>query len=155
MSRCTTLDHFLLSGTMFCESVVSNYVTHDVENTSDHESLLLQLLLEVKLLGTRKRVHKPHASWTRASESDLCKYRSELGQRLHLIKLPTDALVCGNLACKDIEHFHSINELARGITGACITAADESIPHTCARGTSGHIPGWSERIQPFREKSLF
>jgi len=41
------------------------------------------------------------------------------------------------------------------ISEACISAADVSIPFTCDRTIAGRLPGWSERVQPLRVKSLF
>ena len=38
---------------------------------------------------------------------------------------------------------------------ACIEAAEFTIPVTCNKQSSGRIPGWSEFIQPLRDKSLF
>jgi len=42
------------------------------------------------------------------------------------------------------------------ITRACISAAESSIPYTRERrSTPGRVPGWSELVEPFRQKSLF
>jgi len=76
--RFGILDHFLLSGILFDKSVISHHVIHDVDNFSDHEPIVFQLYPEIKILGVSKRVHTPHVSWHKASELDLCKYRSIL-----------------------------------------------------------------------------
>ena len=44
-----------------------------------------------------------------------------------------------------------INELS----GACLTAAKHTLPYTSLRSTKGRIPGWSEHVEPARQKSLF
>lgn len=155
MIRFSILDHFLLSGTIFNKSLYRAYVIHDVDNTSDHEPIVLQLLLEAKHIGFRARTHTPHVSWVKANDSDLDNYRCALVQRLRCIKLPTDALLCTDLRCHDPVHFQSVDNYAREITHACIDAAETTIPHSCNRQSSSRIPGWSERVQPLREKSLF
>ena len=52
-------------------------------------------------------------------------------------------------------HLNAVNLYAKGITDAYIDAAMASIPLTCDRQASGRIPGWSEFVQPLRDKSLF
>ena len=49
----------------------------------------------------------------------------------------------------------SVNTYANNITEACISAARLVVPYTCSRQQSRRIPGWSEQVQPAREKSLF
>ena len=59
MSRFNTLDHFLLSGTLFNNTCVdSASVIHDIDNTSDHDPILLRLSLDVKYVGLAKRVFR-------------------------------------------------------------------------------------------------
>jgi hypothetical protein len=155
MSRFNVLDHFLLSSTVFAKSLLNNYVIHDVDNLSDHEPIMLQLHLEVKILGFCEKVHKPHVSWAKANEHELRNYRSALAQNLYRINLPIEALLCNNLMCDNVDHVHSINTFAMDISEACIVAADESLPHTCVKAANGRIPGWSSRVQLLREKSMF
>ena len=46
MQRFSCLGHFLLSGVLFDESVLSVSVQHDVDNISDHDPLVMSLNLE-------------------------------------------------------------------------------------------------------------
>jgi len=71
------------------------------------------------------------------------------------ISLPTEALLCNNPLCNKVEHLRSIHMFAEQYSEACISAADVSIPFTCDRKIAGCLPGWSERVQPLRVKSLF
>ena len=80
--------------------------------------------------------------------------RCMLSDRLRRTKLPVDALLCNNLQCSDAAQFNAVNLYAKDITDACIDAAMASIPLTCDRQASGRIPGWSEFVQPLRDKSL-
>jgi hypothetical protein len=155
MSRFSVLDHFLLSGVLFENSVDSTRVIHDTDNPSDHEPLVLGLSLKMQFLGFRDRVHMPRTSWAKATESDMCNYRYELTRQLRCIKLPADAVLCSDLQCRNPVHLQAINNYARDITNASLVAAAATIPQTCIRQTSGRIPGWSKHVQPLKEKSIF
>jgi endonuclease/exonuclease/phosphatase family metal-dependent hydrolase len=63
MSRFDTLDHFILSGTMFDEAVTSASVIHDVDNLSDHEPVMLKLNVHLSYLRHANRVFTPRVSW--------------------------------------------------------------------------------------------
>jgi len=52
-------------------------------------------------------------------------------------------------------HGRAINAYANSISAACTAAAQLTIPQTCSRERSRRIPGWSEYVQPLRDKSLF
>jgi hypothetical protein len=69
--------------------------------------------------------------------------------------MPTDALLCGDISCANSVHFQQLNKYVADITEVCISAADSVIPHACRRQCSGRIAGWSEFVQPLRDKSLF
>ena len=46
--RFSVLDHFLLSGTLFDESIDNVYVEHSIDNLSDPEPIILQLSLNIR-----------------------------------------------------------------------------------------------------------
>ena len=144
-----------MSGTLFSNSVEQAYVIHDPDNTSDHDPIVIKFMFELQHIGFCTRIHKPRVSWAEATESDLCNYRSALADRLRGFHLPKDALLCTDLRCNDIAHLICVSDYSVNITNACIEAPEATIPHTYIRPTSGRIPGWSERVQPLREKSLF
>jgi hypothetical protein len=131
------------------------YVIHDPDNTSDHDPIVIKFMFELQHIGSCTRTHKPRVSWAKVTESDLCNYRNALTDRLRGFHFPTDALLCTDLSCNDIAHLNCVNDYSVSITNACIEAAEATIPLICVRPTSGRIPGWSERVQPLREKSLF
>ena len=55
MKRFQIVDHFILSEQLFKESVTRVDVCHDIENTSDHDPIGLELLLNVKHFSTCTR----------------------------------------------------------------------------------------------------
>jgi len=155
MGRFQVLDHYLLSGTLYNNSIESVHVLHDADNLSDHEPIVLQLQLDVQCVGFADRVHTPCVSWAKATDNDLLSYQTLLNQTLHDIFLPTSAFLCSDIKCSNALHFQQINKFAMDLTNACMSAAEATVPHTCRRQDSGRIAGWSEHVQPLREKSLF
>ena len=155
MDRFNILDHFLVSGTIFSRSVVNAYAIHDVDNTSDHDPVVLQLSLEARCLKFTDKMHVSQVSWVKATEADIDNYQVDLGCRLRAIHIPVDALLCKDLRCRHESHFHDITKYASDLTAACAAAAEATIPSTCDRHYNGRIPGWSEHVGPAREKSLF
>jgi Reverse transcriptase (RNA-dependent DNA polymerase)/Endonuclease/Exonuclease/phosphatase family len=155
MSRFNILDHFLVSGNIFDYSVGCAYVLHEVDNTSDHEPIVLKLAIGIQYLGFIDKIHAPSVSWVKASDADLCDYRSALSENLRRIRFPTDVLLCNDLQCCDLVHLEAINDYAKNITSACVAAAESTIPRACNRQSSDRLPGWSEYVKPVRDKSLF
>jgi len=74
---------------------------------------------------------------------------------LHNIDLPYAALLRSDFMCSKCDHRNAISLYAEAITNACLSAADSCTRRTCHPHKSGRIPGWTERVAPFREKSLF
>jgi hypothetical protein len=71
------------------------------------------------------------------------------------IVIPTDVLLCSDTSCTNSFHLQCLNTYATDLTDSCSRAAEAAIPCSCKRQTSGRIPGWSEHVQPVRDKSLF
>ena len=99
MTRFSILDHFLLSGTLFAASVMSASVVHDVDNTgtSDHDPLVLNLLLDARYIDLSKRVFTPHVSWAKASDHDLLNYNTSLSNRLSAISITLCMRFCAGI----------------------------------------------------------
>ena len=97
----------------------------------------------------------PRASWVKATDTDCSNYRFALSHLLNGITLPVDTLLCADLRCHDVSHFKALNTYAQHITDACLNAAKSCIPQTCDRQSSRRLPGWSDHVQPLRDKSLF
>lgn len=153
--RFSILDHFLLSGTLYTESVDSVSVLHDIDNMSDHEPITLQLNLSIHCVGFQGRIFTPRVSWVKATEVNLHDYKVALSNHLNNIDIPSDALSCSDTSCNNLLHLQQLNKYATDITDSCLRAAEAVIPRSCRRQGGGHIPGWSKYVQPVREKSLF
>jgi len=157
MSYFSIIDHFILSSALYNECMSDAVVFHDIDNLSDHEPIMLQINIDVASITLRSRIYTPRASWVKASESNINDYRLALSTNLKHLELPTAMLLCSDMRCTNAVHIEAINQYAAAITEACLSAAESSIPHTSNRQHAGlrRTPGWSERVEPHRDKSLF
>jgi len=131
MNYFSVTDHFILSGTLFDDCVERVVVSHDVDNTSDHDPIFLHLNLAVNNAKVSTRVFTPRVSWVKASVHDYDKYRSVLSHKLYNIDLPYAALLCSDFMCSKCDHKNAISLYAEAITDACLSVADSCIPRTC------------------------
>jgi exonuclease III len=88
MSRFHVLDHFLLSGRLYNKSVECVSVLHDIDNMSDHEPIVLQLSLNIRLVGYQERIYTPRVSWAKATDKNVLDYQDILSQKLRNIAVP-------------------------------------------------------------------
>ena len=63
MSRFNILDHFIVSGNIFESAIKGLSVYHEIDNTSDHEPLLLELSLKFDRLSFARRQFVSRAAW--------------------------------------------------------------------------------------------
>lgn len=155
MKHFTCIDHFILSDKLFEEAVVLQYALHDVDNTSDHDPVCMLLDLQVARVQTCKRIYRARPSWSKASAEQLAAYQISLRANLLDINLPYDAILCNDLHCCNADHRAAINTFVSCVGNACLSAASENVPVPRQKGLRGSIPGWTEHVAPFREKSIF
>ena len=79
-TRYSTLDHFLLSGTLYETCVDRVSVADDIDNVSDHHPIFMCLSLDTKYVGVTGKVHSPRPSWAKACVNDLDQYRDVLSE---------------------------------------------------------------------------
>jgi hypothetical protein len=154
MERFSTIDHFLVSESMFANTVGKSYVLHEIDNRSDHDPLFLQLRLNACRLNLCQRNFKIRPSWSKATDEHKSMYRQTLHDNLAAITVPSGALLCRRIDCRDADHTDAINLYVRCITEACLLAADGAVPHVSPPNDNA-VPGWNDFVAPFREKSLF
>ena len=76
MQRFSYLDHFLLSGVLFDESVLSVSVRHDMDNNiSYHDPLVMSMNLEGGVFELTGRSFKERIAWCKANETNIHEYR--------------------------------------------------------------------------------
>ena len=66
--------------------------------------------------------------------------------------MPLDSLTCYNRNCSNIAHRNSIAQYCNDITHSCTEAGLLAIPRV--KPGVKRIPGFTEHVQPFRDKSL-
>ena len=150
------MDQFLWSEQRFSEAVVNYDVIHNVSNVSDHEPILLNMERAVTRYDSIPKQFRPKPAWYRACETQFNDYASHLRCELGNIVLPHSALLCHDVKCcdNDINHLSDINRYAEAISTSCLSSASCTIPLTSGK-QSGRIPGWSEYVAPYKEKSQF
>ena len=143
------LDHFIVSENII--PYVSDYFcTHDGDNLSDHSPVYLKLKIDTKHLSGNNKIFEGRPKWDAADKGSLEMYRNCLSVLLCDINIPMEAINCVNMNCK--EHIESINQYHNDIIDACLRAAIECIP---VKNKYKRVAGWSEFVQPFKEKSIF
>ena len=89
-------------------------------------------------------------NWEYATVDDLRKYLNLTDKKFSNIKLPVNALICGNLNCIHVHHRNMIEEFYNNITNVLY----ESSKHMCSCiGSSRNKPGWSEYVADLYEYS--
>jgi hypothetical protein len=154
MNHFRTLDHFIVSGTLFDAAVDSTSVLHRGDNLSDHDPVFLRLNLNSRFFSLTEHVSTERPAWYKADERDIHSYKTALVNHLVIIAVPVEAAACRNVMCTDPSHVSGINTYTNQITEACIAATADAIPKTCMRDPK-RVPGWSEYVEPTRQKSLF
>ena len=153
--RNNTLDHFILSGMLYENCIRAVTVLHDVDNLSDHDPILLHLSLETEYISLSCEARTPRASWQKANDMQMSNYCSVLRENLASVNLPTDVLMCHDVNCCDGSHYATLGHYIADITCACSDACKKTIPTTACKQVNGRIAGWSEYVQPYKEKSVF
>jgi len=154
MKSFSAIDHFILSEQLFSSSVKRISVFHNVDNTSDHDPLYLELDLSVAHCTFNTPKYEPRPSWCRATSEHIEVYKHTLRCNLHTIVLPTEALLCRDLFCNDKSHISLLNGFVSDISQACLSAGVASLPCTSRSGARGRIPGWTEFVAPARDKAI-
>jgi len=158
MMRFNILDNFLLSGVLFDTAVQDVRVLHCVDNTSDHDPLVLDLNIDLERVAHSSKVSVDRIAWYKADANHIDVYKRNLAEALNTIVLPTDALLCHNVLCSNSEHIIALDDYCKHITEACLSASKCSIPHShnsTDKDSKRPIPGWSEYVEPARAKALF
>jgi len=76
MRYFTCIEHLLISDSLSHNAVNSQYVLHEVDNTSDHDLICMMLDINVALLIDVKRAYTPQPSWNKANINDIENYKS-------------------------------------------------------------------------------
>ena len=143
----SNIDHFAVSENL---NVIRYYCTHDGNNLSDHDPVLLHVSLNVDALLNAPVIasdRAPKCSWHRATQADLASYRSTLGDLLSQIPIPRDASNC--VGCTT--HLNDISQYHDAIVLACKQAATRTIPMARLAGRAG----WNQHVETKKKEAIF
>ena len=156
MTRFSVIDEFILSDFLFHNMLRNVRVIHDIDNLSDHEPLVIELHLPIQHAvmypNISRTVDLKRVAWFRATSSHVDDYRNILRSKISSVFLPLDSLTCYNRNCSNIAHRNSIAQYCNDITHSCTEAGLLAIPRV--KPGVKRIPGFTEHVQPFRDKSL-
>jgi hypothetical protein len=154
MHRFSIIDHFIVSEALFDEAITRMYVKHEIDNRSDHDPIFMHLSIDYDRFSITPRAFTSRLVWQRASNKDKMSYQESLRTYLSEISLPTEVLLCHNTVCCHAEHDERLSLYARNILEACLLAGETHISVT-RPASMARVPGWTEYVAPYREKSLF
>jgi hypothetical protein len=154
MNHLRTLDHFIVSGTLFDVAVDGTSVMHRGHNLSDHNPVFLLLNFNSRFLSLTEHVSSARPAWYKADEREINLYKSALVINIALIAVPVEAATCRNVMCTGPSHVSGFNTYANQLIEACLMATADAISKTYMRDPK-RVPGWSQYVEPTRQKSLF
>jgi hypothetical protein len=154
ISGFNVFDFFILSGALFDQAIMSVDMMHDGDNLSDHEPVIRKMCLNSKYFSLSDKVHVERIAWYKATVNHIADYKCALDSLLSDIEIPVGAITCHNPLCTNLEHNVALNTYANCLTDACVQSAKSTIPHTGWAGKKP-IPGWTEFVEPVRQRSMF
>lgn len=101
--------------------------------------------------------------WYKASSEQIDNYTFTLSEKIENIPEP-DCLKCSNCNCNDISHSVDRDSYFMDILCTIIETSHLTIPLTSGRGKrktvnnspiNRAIPGWKDKVEPFRNDSIF
>ena len=149
------LDHILVSELLYNEAVCSAEVCHDIDNTSDHDPVRVNLRIDCNVYNVYGRNFVPRIAWHKATPDDLAAYSNSLRDMLAVLSIPSDVISCHDTHCTNAEHIIQLQAYYRALCLSLTTVADRTLPHTSKKAAAGRIPGWNEYVKNARESSLF
>ena len=95
-------------------------MSHDADNLSDHDPIVLDLSVAIQIVCMDGKAHVSRPSRQKATESHLNDYRAVLADNLARIVVPLEALRCQNVACTNAAHHAALDSYVRLISHACV-----------------------------------
>jgi hypothetical protein len=93
-------------------------------------------------------MQQPRVSWATATDD-----REILCNSMKSIELPLTALTRQHVCYRDVEHRCKLEKYARDILDNCYSSGLDTIPKVGPAAKL--IPGWTECVEPFMQKSVF
>ena len=150
----STLDHFIISKSLF--DYINEYrsLCGDVDNQSDHSAIIMSLSLNVKQHAINEQKFTPRKCWNKADWKEIENYKINLERNLSYINIPHDCITCTNYLCNNVEHLQRIQIFHDELIAACISASS-AIPDTSNNKNKGNVPGWNDHVKQYKQAAVF
>ncbi len=131
------------------------YDSMDAENNVS-EHLPVKRVMDFNVEYINSRLSRPavhRATWYKATDEDVAKYKEIVDTNLDKISLPHAALLCNDKFCE--VHKIQINEMHDNIISSLLDACNSTIPKS-RPAVSKVVAGWNEYIEKkYFQASLF
>ena len=152
----STIDHICVSSVLG-QFILDYDVMNDVDNFSDHNPVICQLDIPLDYIEPSKFAKCHKTSWNKANDDHFQDYARLLDVLLSKLNTNVPGLLCSDINCKSSDHVNQLNELYNSIIDCLCLAESESLPQIKTKEVfhNAGIPGWHEKVAPFRERSIF
>ena len=154
----STIDHFCVSD-YYINKCVDATPLHFTENLSKHEPIFMKFVLNnpirTDVFDNEVPLRPPNPIWNKASESDICNYRTELNNLIKNIVIDQETLSCQNVQCGSNLHAYNLENMCMDLLTSISTAVSNNIPLSSNSIPHKVIPGWSEYVAPYKDQSIF
>ena len=149
----STIDHFIITPNL--KDYINRYETFSIHNNfSDHEPLYLELKICTDYVDVPKVSAVAKIDWDNCTNTDIEGYKRDIDMKLLKVNIKSEVFKCNNLKCN--LHVTELNDIYEKVVLICDESSLRNLPNGCKKRTPGRIiPGWVDKIQPFRDKSLF
>ena len=153
----STIDHFCVKNEAL-NSCVEAMPLHFAENLSCHDPIFMKLdcvSLPPKHKpesDTSPKIPKPQ--WHKATSDHKNNYSQTLKDLIDNVQIDSNMLFCRDGHCSSQTHIDSLDQLCEDVMGCISVAVEENIPHSNSTGYTP-VPGWSQYVQPYKERSVF
>ncbi|KAI3385219.1 hypothetical protein SNEBB_001120, partial [Seison nebaliae] len=145
------IDYFFISESMF--GFVEDFkILNDAVNLSQHFPIAVDIKIDMKVVKNKVDNLGVLLDWDKATDQHISRYKHLLSAQLNLISIPDRILTCSNFNCA--EHCDEILKLFNLVVKITRICGELAIPKKKV-GMSRGKPGWTEFVEPFREKSIF
>ena len=157
LTSFSTIDHFIVSERLLINCLDAAPI-HLGDNKSNHSPIVLKLKLpEVTQKESIQNIIPQKPRWGKASQDDLNNYTEILHDKLETIPVP-GTIHCHDVLCSADQHSHDRDRYLIDVMEQVIETSLECIPvnkpHQ-SRDKRQILPGWKERVEPYKKDALF
>ena len=153
----STIDHFSVRFEDL-NSCLNAMPIHMAENFSFHAPIYLKFECNITLdkhnVSNEKLTNQKRPQWHKASKVQINKYSQDLSEMINNVVIDNDVLCCTNVHCKSEHHKVHLEDLCHNVLDAVTSAVRDNIP-TNSSCSAKVIPGWTDSVQPYKERSIF